>query len=794
MHPDPDTDRQNGKETKQNPPEIGGQAGHTFLTWSVSLGLLAVLTLVALRKALFASGGLLLSTLDADLALQFVHWRAFGFGELRHGHLALWNPHLFSGTPFLGGFQSALLYPPNMLFLLLPLAEAVNWSIALHVFLAGAFTYAWVAKRGLQPPACFLAGVIFMFSGPYYLHIYPGHLSNLCTMIWTPLLFLAIDGLFEAPRLGWSLLGMFAVAMQVLAGHPQYVYYTGMAAGVYCYLCLFETRRKWPFALGLAGIVAGAAGLSAVQLFTSMGESTEMLRGAGVSYNFAILASFPPENFMTMLAPDFFGNMKTVAYWGQQNLWEMSLFIGVAGLVFAIMGGIWGNRSTRRFSVLMAAMPLLLAVGNRTLIFDLCYWSVPGFNQFRGSSKFIFLTALFLAMLAGIGLNELLKGRKPARSVIVWLSIGFLLFTTAAWVWPRALNPRAEHWWRSIVFAAHRAPENITPARVYRNWDFSWQVGQLASRSLMTGGVIMMSAGLLLWWARRRRLAVWLLLALAVAELFAVANRTLDYFQPESLYDPVVRECLKNNSGDYRIEDSITPNHALSLNAKDVWGYDPGILRRYAQVIALTQGTDPDAVNQDISLYCYHPLFEMLRLRFVFGHHHDGPTTVREYTNTLPQLLLVQRCQVLEKRSEIFDALTNASFNPREQVILETAPEPRPVPAGDPGSVKLIRSSTDSLVIEAAVPSPAILLVTDTYAKGWRARALPGSAQTDYRVMPANWCLRAVPLAAGHHLLCLEYAPIGFRVGKWVSMASAFVFLALIAVNARWLGPILNNK
>jgi uncharacterized membrane protein YfhO len=47
--------------------------------------------------------------------------------------------------------------------------------------------------------------------------------------------------------------------------------------------------------------------------------------------------------------------------------------------------------------------------------------------------------------------------------------------------------------------------------------------------------------------------------------------------------------------------------------------------------------------------------------------------------------------------------------------------------------------------------------------------------------MPANYCLRAIPLAAGHHLLRVEYSPLGFRAGKAVSMMALAVFLFLTA-------------
>ena len=63
--------------------------------------------------------------------------------------------------------------------------------------------------------------------------------------------------------------------------------------------------------------------------------------------------------------------------------------------------------------------------------------------------------------------------------------------------------------------------------------------------------------------------------------------------------------------------------------------------------------------------------------------------------------------------------------------------------------------------------------------RGWRALALPGSSQARYDVMPANYCLRVVPLAAGHHLLRVEYAPAGFRLGRVVSILALAIFLVL---------------
>jgi uncharacterized membrane protein YfhO len=71
-------------------------------------------------------------------------------------------------------------------------------------------------------------------------------------------------------------------------------------------------------------------------------------------------------------------------------------------------------------------------------------------------------------------------------------------------------------------------------------------------------------------------------------------------------------------------------------------------------------------------------------------------------------------------------------------------------------------------------------LITDSYSNGWRARALSGSVQQNYMVMPANYTLMAIPLAAGEHRLILEYKPPAFLIGKWVSFFSLGIYIIVL--------------
>ncbi len=795
---------------------------------------LATLTVVMFFDALFAGRTTVLGNQTTDLFSQFIGWRQFGFGELAKGHLALWNPHVYSGAPYFGGFQGALLYPPNWLFLILPLPVAINWSIALHVFLLGAFMNLWAARRGLHPAAACLAGALTMFCGAHFSHIYAGHLTNLCTMVWAPLILLAIDEIFVCGGknettarefAGWGLLGAGALAMQIFAGHPQYVFYTGVAAAIYGALrfatALRERRRlpakdgdahRTPLQLAaLAAIPLGGVALAAVQLLTGAQASRETVRSEALPYEFASMFSFPPENLLTLIAPKFFGDLSPADYFGRCYLWEMSLFLGVTALALAIYGAV-GQRSTsnvqrptsnkraraneslsksdvesctlnvateRVVLVVTTLVLLLLALGAHTPLFRLLYSVVPGFDKFRGISKFIFPASLFLALLAAMGFDRLLKTRRVGRGFVIAIFVagGVIGFVGLA---IRAMD------WLPVLRAISETHESYLLPQLFSNPAFAQKLRTVAetaqasaSNSLLLASATALALGGLLVWMRSEARAVFAIGALAVLEVFVFARSTRETFDSKTVVMPEVKNFLDAHPGNYRIANLINPNSALATGAQDVWGNDPSLVRRYAEFMAFSQGLDPDKATQYVSFTRLDPLYAMLRLRYAFVPQ-NGQLGIAESPNPMPQVSLVGRYRVLEKRDAIFAAMRDGKFDPRGEVILEREPEPKPSGAAN-GTARVVASTTDWLDLEADTSQPAILLITDVYTPAWQASPLAGSVQQKYELMPANYTLRAVPLAAGHHHLRVEYKPRAFVIGAWISLFSLVMYAAVLA-------------
>jgi hypothetical protein len=723
----------------------------------------------------------------SDMLVMLLPWRMFGFGEMARGNLALWNPHLFSGRPFLGDFQSALLYPPNLVHLLLPPRIAINVTIVFHVWLAGVLTLAWARRRGLGRPAATLAGLVTMFGAPLLLRVEAGHLTHVCAIPWTPAVLLCLDEAIR-PREGgtgrqtaaWLLAAMAATALQVL-GHPQYAYYTALVSLLFALAHVAvpalarpgrvtPRRRAWPLlAWGLAW--AGGAALAAAQLGGGLEAALESGRWQETSQGFSATFSLPLENLATLVAPHVFGGGGQ-AYFGRWYAWEVTLFAGAATLVLAALAR--GRRA--RLEWALVAIALVLALGSELPTFAVAYAALPGFGLFRAPARLAAAALPLLALLAARGLDETLR-TGPPRAAAPMVALGAAAVAALGWL------PGTSAW-SALLAHMQTASVREVPAAVLGDPRFAAAARALTMRQLFLAAAVLAACAALLAVARRRPAAAHGLAVLAALELVSFARAHRASSPPVMPYPAAWREAARE-AGEARVRHTRESfaNQGMIWGHLDVWGYDATVPARYA---ALIQAVDAAAERDGESAPALRGVVAMLRWRYLFGVTPQGQAGVVTVGEPLPHAVLVESATVLPDRAEMLRALLSPEFDPWRRVLLETAPEPPPVPAvGAPGQVRLIASDTDRLDFEVDTPRSAVLLVTDSYSRGWRAVALGPSPQARYVVLPANVALRAVPLAAGHHLLRLEYAPDGFRAGLVISVLALLGWLAAAVGIAR---------
>ena len=404
----------------------------------------ALLALVVLfYRGLFQ--GLILG--DYDAFVYFYPLRYYAAEAIKQGRFPLWNPDLFLGVPFFANVQTAVLYPPNLLFLLFPTPYAFSASVVFHVLLAGFSMYLF-SRRVLETswiPAV-LAGVAFMLGG--FLSSQVGHINQLNASAWMPLVLVLFDEALRRRSPGLVLATAAVGAVQFLAGHTQEWYFSMVAVGLFALWrvasptprrdrssgmkrlpgaatpeetdgrargpapiagAALDLRTRLRSDTGLAGrlypvayllpAVVVLAGLVAVQLAPTLELSRESLRGGGMSFWDATSFSLPPTSALYTLLPAFPSTLFS----------EYVAYVGVVTILLAAFGMLlWSSRPITVLMAALAALGLFMALGRYNPFYQPLFNLVPGLDLFRVPARWLFIYTFGAAGLAALGAQQLL--------------------------------------------------------------------------------------------------------------------------------------------------------------------------------------------------------------------------------------------------------------------------------------------------------------------------------------------------------------------------------------------------
>ncbi len=118
----------------------------------------------------------------------------------------------------------------------------------------------------------------------------------------------------------------------------------------------------------------------------------------------------------------------------------------------------------------------------------------------------------------------------------------------------------------------------------------------------------------------------------------------------------------------------------------------------------------------------------------------------------------------------------------RREAVVECAAAPFTVsePAGSE-AVTILSDQPQRIEVDANLAAPGLLVLNDTYYAGWTAAvATAGRAPVEVEVVRTNRIMRGVFLPAGEHRVVFRYKPRGFFYGAWISAGS---WLALLAAS-----------
>jgi hypothetical protein len=371
-----------------------------------------------------------------DLVSFFFPIHRFAAEEVSSGRLPFWNPTLYSGAPHLANFQTATLYPPNLIAYLLsnPFSYAALERLALLHYLVASVGVYWLARAiGASRPGSVLAGGMFAYSGFMVAHL--GHYSMLSTAAWSSFVYAAIVGVVRLQSWPIALAGAVALTLAILGGHQPILLMTLTLAAV---LAVFELWRSadYPGPDSLLAAVREPAMVKTVARLGFMALVALMLAApalgpalqmtgytvrSGLSYDAASEFSVEPIALLHLVLPTVFGSNPT-DYWGPFSNTEMWGYTGVLGLGLALFGLlVWPSR-TRVFWAVTAVVSLLFLLGPFAPVHGWAYAFVPGYDQIRGAGRGYMFVNLAVALLAGFGLSALELRRErwfPGQEVLI---------------------------------------------------------------------------------------------------------------------------------------------------------------------------------------------------------------------------------------------------------------------------------------------------------------------------------------------------------------------------------------
>lgn len=356
--------------------------------------------LPATWTALWSDSDLLMNHLPTALLIQ----RTFAQGQ----GLPLWNPYFGGGQPLAADPLAALFYPPTHLVHFLSLRDYYLVLIMGHLVFAG-LGMLLLARRALKLPhlAALVAAVSFMATPRLLSHLGAGHITILQTVAWFPWLALACWATVREPRRWCAPFGI-CLALAVLAGHPQMIYYgLVMVAGLAVWLLGSRWQKEGRRALlaSLAGLaVAGVIGvlLAAVYLLPLMEFTAHSTRQLSV----VSMDGYPLRHFIHELidqnpAP--------------QLPWEGMVTPGLAVLALALIAT--ATRLRKAWPIILGiALVAGLTMGNESPLYHLAAKVLPGYDLFRGLARVWFVALVAFALLAGLGADSLLRGVKRVWS------------------------------------------------------------------------------------------------------------------------------------------------------------------------------------------------------------------------------------------------------------------------------------------------------------------------------------------------------------------------------------------
>lgn len=690
-----------------------------------------------------------------DIVTQIYPWRYFDVQSYKAGQIPFWNPYSFAGTPHLANYQSAALFPLNLLFLL-PFSFINVWSflVLFQPLLAGIFTYILARKLKISKYGSLLSSFSFMFCG--FLVTWMGYATLGYAILPFPLALFSILEYSDTKNYKWLVLLSSLFLFSYFSGHFQMsIYFTfGVFAFIFYNLVFSKERRTYTdaFLFSIFGLLmAMPQVLPAIEFYSLSLRSTL----------FQKVEAIPWSYLPTLISPDFYGNPVTRNDWfGHYAEW--SGYAGIIPFTFASAVLLFKRSRTTYFFIGLLVVSLLLAYDTPFLSL-LVALKIPVIST-SAASRIIVLSSFSIAILSGFGLDWVVSAVKHNRKkLIIWLCVSSIPIFLVA-----------------LIPLVHILPTNKA---------------HLAQKNSVLSVVLfvflVLSVGLLCAKKTAKLSAVILLfiLLLGAFEMYRFASKWQS-FDPKNLaYDNVPIQSFYNSQNHYDRAIGLSGEEdAVYFQMPILSGYDPLYISSYGKFIQYVGSGEYREPERSVVTFPldgkYTPqAINLLGVKYIVHKVSDGefawafpfkkypPSQFEKiyddnaynvFINKLayPKTFVVPRSIYATERNKEYDNIF--SYDLKEFAITDEQ-----IPNLDPKAIAtatIEKYEPNSVTIDVNSSGRSLLVLTDNYYPGWKA-SVNGVASKIYK---ADYTFRGIVVPKGKSKVIFSYLPQSFLVGVYL--------------------------
>ena len=724
--------------------------------------------------------------------------------QLRSGVIPKWVPYVYGGVP-LHANPGSTYYPTRLaLMWLLPDSRVFPALLMTQFIVAAGGMYLLARELGTRTWIAFLAGLAFMFTGITMSGLYSGHDGRIIVATFAPLVFYCIHRGMRtgavAPFAGLAAtLGFTLLSFQI-----QSNYYLLLAGAFWTLFCAWQFREAGRLQIARRMMrallaVAFAFALSAVNFLPFIDYVAESPRGAegGRGYEYATSFSMPPAETIGLAIPEQHGVLGT--YHGKSFFKQHTEYVGAFVIAMLLLGVVFARRSGHwLFFAVTTLVALSMSYGGFTPIYRLYYTLLPGVNKFRAPSISFFLVAMSLVTMAAITLEKLasIRDNAPEEEKVARRTAKTGAKTNTDAEKARFGTVVLMGLGVFMLFVSQVIPSPV-------NESTGW----------LRFGLFLALTSLLLWlWLADKVSSRMIAMALCVITLVDLWVVTRKFFQvvppPEEVYAPddIVQylRAEKDSSrvwvlpfggqavyhGMEQVGDNRIPlrNYLMHFGIEQAGGEHGNQLERWNKYPGAAEQVYVDWHN-----FLSNPQFRSAaNIRYIISgldlrgdagdssapHMQEvyrGPNGILYRNNlVLPRAYVVPRVQVIANTDSALAFLKQPGWDPRQIAVVD-----RPIGVTLPETplqhtAVISERRPDQVVVRTNANRPALLVLADVYAHGWKA-------YVDEKLTPiaiTNVAFRGVPIGAGEHTVRFVFDPDDLETGRIISAILATLLIA----------------